>query len=109
MTTKYVCPKCGHDEWSCWRTHTVYEEIKVKFPQFVRTGTHLFEFVDYVTMYRKWGRGLRTLIASWYTTKDADALAYQVVKYRQRGGWTHRDLLRKAHAKPTDIGKDDDL
>jgi len=29
MTTEYLCPACGHDEWSCWRTHTVYEEIKV--------------------------------------------------------------------------------
>jgi 60 kDa SS-A/Ro ribonucleoprotein len=26
-----------------------------------------------------------------------DALAYQAVKYRQREGWSHRDLLRLAH------------
>ncbi len=74
-----------------------YNEIKAQFSRFVRTGTHLFEFVDYVTMFRKWGRGLRSLISGWYKDKEPGDLAYQVVKYRQRGGWTHRDLLRKAH------------
>lgn len=71
--------------------------VKQNFTKIVRTGTHLFEFVDYVTQWRGWGRGLRTLIASWYKNLEADDLAYQVVKYRQRGGWTHRDLLRKSH------------
>ena len=78
-------------------THPVRKEIEERFSAFVRTGTHLYEFIDYVTQYRKWGRSLRRLIASWYLTKEPDALAYQVVKYRQRGGWTHRDVLRKAH------------
>ena len=71
--------------------------VKQNFTKTVRTGTHLFEFVDYVTQWRGWGRGLRSLVASWYTEKEPDDLAYQVVKYRQRGGWSHRDLLRKAH------------
>ena len=31
------------------------------------------------------------------TRRAADALAYQAVKYRQREGVTHRDLLRLAH------------
>lgn len=75
--------------------------VKDNFTKIVRTGTHLFEFVDYVTMYRGWGRGLRSLIASWYKDKESDDLAYQVVKYRQRGGWSHRDLLRKSHPQAT--------
>lgn len=79
------------------RKDPAYQWVKDNFTKFVRTGTHLFEFVDYVTQWRGWGRGLRSLIASWYKTKESDDLAYQVVKYRQRGGWTHRDLLRKAH------------
>lgn len=76
---------------------TTFNPVKANFTKFVRTGTHLFEFVDYVTQYRGWGRGLRSLVASWYKEKEPSDLAYQVVKYRQRGGWTHRDLLRKAH------------
>jgi 60 kDa SS-A/Ro ribonucleoprotein len=79
-------------------TFDTRERVKTQFTSFVRTGTHLFEFVEYVTMYRKWGRGLRSLIAGWYKDKDPNSLAYQIVKYRQRGGWTHRDLLRLAHS-----------
>lgn len=61
-----------------------------------RIGTHLFHFAEFVQGQRGWGRGLRRAVALWYE-RDADALAYQLVKYRQRDGWTHRDLLRLAH------------
>ncbi|MCW2544017.1 MAG: hypothetical protein JWM40_1569 [Frankiales bacterium] len=70
-------------------------------PQVARTGTHLFLFATYVEQFRGWGRGLRRAVASWYTAKDADAVAYQAVKYRQRDGWSHRDLLRLAHPVST--------
>ena len=66
-------------------------------PQVARTGTHLLTFAAYVEQFRGWGRGLRRAVAGWYTGKDADAVAYQAVKYRQREGWSHRDLLRLAH------------
>ncbi|KAA1415455.1 TROVE domain-containing protein [Nocardioides humilatus] len=66
-------------------------------PQVARTGTHLFWFAEYVEQFRGWGRGLRRAVADWYVAKDADAVAYQAVKYRQRDGWSHRDLLRLAH------------
>ena len=66
-------------------------------PQVARTGTHLFLFAGYVEQFRGWGRGLRRAVAGWYTSKDVDQLAYQLVKYRQREGWSHRDLLRLAH------------
>lgn len=73
-------------------------------PAVARTGTHLFTFAKYVEQFRGWGRGLRNAVAGWYTAKPADRLAYQVVKYRQRGGWSHRDLLRLSHPKATDPG-----
>jgi len=67
-----------------------------------RTGTHLFHFAEYVNAMRGWGRGLRKAVAKWYNEKDADALAYQTIKYQQRDGWSHRDLLRLAHpSEPT--------
>jgi 60 kDa SS-A/Ro ribonucleoprotein len=65
-----------------------------------RIGTHLFNFATYVEQFRGWGRGLRRAVGAWYQREDVDALAYQLVKYRQRGGWTHRDLLRLAHPAP---------
>ncbi|SNY76018.1 SS-A/Ro ribonucleoprotein [Nocardia amikacinitolerans] len=66
-------------------------------PLVARTGTHLFLFARYVEQFRGWGRGLRRAVAHWYVEKTVDDLAFQVVKYRQREGWTHRDLLRLAH------------
>lgn len=68
----------------------------------VRTGTHLFEFAGYIDSLGGWGRAKRGAIADWYTGRDADQLAYQAVKYRQREGWTHRDLMRKAHPEGID-------
>ena len=70
-------------------------------PKVARTGTQLFIFAGYVEQFRGWGRGLRRAVADWYTGKDADALAYQAVKYRQRAGWSHRDLLRLSHPATT--------
>src|SRR5260221_3616807 len=64
-----------------------------------RIGTHLFHFAEYVSAMRGWGRGLRNAVAGWYVERDADALAHQAVKYQQRDGWSHSDLLRLAHPK----------
>lgn len=64
-----------------------------------RTGTHLFHFARFVEAQRGWGRSLRDHVAVWYERDDLDGLAYQAVKYRQRDGWTHRDLLRLSHPK----------
>jgi 60 kDa SS-A/Ro ribonucleoprotein len=66
-------------------------------PQVCRTGTHLFRFATFVEGFRGWGRSLRRAVGQWYAAQPADAVAYQAVKYRQREGVTHRDLLRLAH------------
>lgn len=68
----------------------------------VRTGTHLFHFVAYVNQMRGWGRALRSAVANWYTEKESKSLAYQVMKYKQRDGWSHRDVLRLSHPIATD-------
>lgn len=69
-------------------------------PSVCRIGTHLFHFAADVNAARGWGRGLRNAIARWYTARSADSLAMQAIKYQQRDGWSHRDLLRLSHAKP---------
>src|SRR5207237_1849848 len=48
---------------------------------------------------RGWGRGLRNAVAGWYVEREVDDLALQAVKYQQRDGWSHGDLLRLAHPK----------
>ncbi len=67
-----------------------------------RIGTHLFHFAAYVQNFRGWGRGLRNGVARWYNALPPDRLAYQAIKYQQRDGWSHRDLLRLAHPKSAD-------
>lgn len=62
-----------------------------------RTSTHLFEYAQYIDNLGGWGRAKRKSVAQWYESKPVDALAYQAVKYRQRNGWTHRDLFRLSH------------
>lgn len=64
-----------------------------------RIGTHLFQFVDSVQHFRGWGRSLKRIVAEWYTAREQDQLAYQVAKYQQRNGWSHRDVLRLAKPK----------
>lgn len=71
-------------------------------PQVARTSTHLFEFATYIEGLGGWGRSKRDAVANWYTSKTPDQLAYQAVKYRQRDGWTHRDLFRLSHPKGVD-------
>jgi 60 kDa SS-A/Ro ribonucleoprotein len=66
-------------------------------PQVARTGTHLFQFATFVEGFRGWGRSLRRAVGRWYAARPVEAIAYQAVKYRQREGATHRDLLRLAH------------
>ncbi len=70
-----------------------------KLGKVCRIGTHLFHFAEYVNAMRGWGRGLRNAVAGWYVEREADALARQAVKYQQRDGWSHGDLLRLAHPK----------
>ncbi|MEZ4669499.1 MAG: TROVE domain-containing protein [Anaerolineae bacterium] len=79
---------------------TARQAALAAIPQVCRTGTHLFQFAEYVQGFRGWGRGLRRGMAGWYQMLEARSLAYQVVKYRQRDGWTHTDTLRLAHPKP---------
>jgi len=75
-------------------------------PEVARTGTHLFHFLQYVRAFRGWGRGVRRAVGRWYTTKPAPAIAYQMLKYQARDGWSHRDALRLAHPKAPTVGHD---
>lgn len=66
-------------------------------PKVARIGTHLFQFVQFAEAFGGWGRGMKRAVSRWYNGKDAERLAFQLLKYRQRAGWSHRDVLRLAH------------
>jgi len=75
-------------------------------PTVARTGTHLFHWLQYVEAFRGWGRGVRTAVGRWYTRKAPADLAYQMLKYQGRDGWSHRDALRLAHPKAPSVAHD---
>ena len=68
-------------------------------PEVARTSTHLFQFAEAVQAFGGWGRATTRAVAGWYERENVGELAYQAVKYRQREGWTHADLLRLSHPK----------
>jgi 60 kDa SS-A/Ro ribonucleoprotein len=70
-------------------------------PRVARTPTHLFTFLNYLRQFRGWSKAVNRGVSNWYLAKPLDRLAYQTVKYREREGWRHRDVLRLAHPKTT--------
>lgn len=66
-----------------------------------RIGTHLFQFVSALDAMGKWNAAAKRGVAAWYTARRDDRLAVQFLKYASRDGWSHRDVLRLAHVKPT--------
>jgi len=69
-------------------------------PEVLRIGTHFAMFAKYLKQFRGLGgTGLKKAARRWYEVKRPDALAYQLVKYRSREGFTQRDLLRLFHPK----------
>ncbi|MFH2028063.1 MAG: TROVE domain-containing protein [Nanoarchaeota archaeon] len=64
-----------------------------------RTASTLFQFASYVENFRGWGKLLKKTVANWYLDMDPQKLQYQMIKYQQRSGWSHQDLLRLSHPK----------
>ncbi|KAL4227931.1 60 kDa SS-A/Ro ribonucleoprotein [Mactra antiquata] len=72
-----------------------------------RIPTHLFMFVQYCEDAGSgtgWGRAHRNALIRWYENKCKNPVAASrlVTKYKKRGGWSHRDVLRLAHPKSQD-------
>lgn len=66
-------------------------------PSVCRTGTHVFNFCEMVTSMRGWSRGLRNAVNQFYTLPNWDNFVYQTLKYRQRDGWSVKDVFRCTH------------
>jgi len=72
-------------------------------PLVCRTGTHLLRFVAEADGLQKgWGRSMKRGVASWFSAKTSEQLAYQAVKYASRDKWALKDLLRLSHPKVGD-------
>ncbi len=75
-------------------------------PIVCRTATDMFAFVEILDKNGKWNAAAKRGVANWYLSKKNDQIAYQAVKYQQRNGWAHRDVLRLAHVKPANAQMD---
>lgn len=71
-----------------------------------RIGTHIFQFSEALENYGGWGHLTGRAIADWYNARTPEQLAFQIVKYQQRNGVGHADLIRRSHARrnmPDDV------
>lgn len=72
-------------------------------PKVCRIGTHLFTFIEYrQALGGGWGRGIRMAVSKWYQ-RPAQDIAFQAIKYAQRNGVSHRDVLRLTHPIAQDV------
>ncbi len=67
-------------------------------PSVCRIGTHIFALAEAIKAFGGYGRVTTRAIANWYNKQDAAKLALNLIKYQNRNGWTHKDLLSKSHA-----------
>jgi 60 kDa SS-A/Ro ribonucleoprotein len=72
-----------------------------------RTGTHLFQFLQAVRGMRGGGRALNGAVRAWMNRMDTERLALQMVKYRNRAGWTWRDVMRRYRPRPPGPASED--
>ena len=75
------------------------------------TGTDLFVLTKMmVDLGRGGGRSFKRQVNTMYRHLDdaegRDKLAMNFVKFRNRAGWTHRDILRVGHYKPSKANND---
>ena len=70
------------------------------FSQVVRTGSHFYEWLNYTKSMRGFGKVIKQVGTAWLSREDVKGLAYQLLKYQQRHGFSNRDALRLFHVKP---------
>ena len=80
--------------------------FRESFPQVVRTASHFYEWLSYSKSFRGFGKIIREVGTAWLLEKDVKALAYQLLKYQQRHGFSNRDVLRLFHVKPDTVDRD---
>ncbi len=73
-----------------------------------RISTHLFQFLNFSEQIGKgYGSGFLRSVSNWYNDKELNDLASQVTKYRNREGYSHRDVLRLSHVKTNDSARNE--
>lgn len=74
--------------------------FKEIFPKVVRTGSHFYEWLNYTKSLRGFGKIVKEVGKGWLSNPNVRNLTYQLLKYQQRSGFSHRDALRLFHVHP---------
>lgn len=70
-------------------------------PLVCRIGTHVFNFMNAIKAVGKGSsRGLRNALKGYYEAKNDHRFALDLLKYKGRNGWTHRDIFRMIRWTP---------
>lgn len=85
---------------SMGKTPAAKKAFKEIFPQVVRTGSHFYEWLSYTKSLRGFGKIVKEVGRQWLSRDNVKGLAYQLLKYQQRYGFSNRDALRLFHLKP---------
>ena len=100
-----LCARYHDGNHSANYVATRKEAYKI-LPDVCRIPTDLFHFVQYCEDISKgiddktgWGRAHRKAIRKWYLEKSGRRLAFLVTKYKQRDGWSHKDLIKLCHPR----------
>lgn len=75
-------------------------ETQKQVPAVCRIGTHWFQLAECLKAFGAgWGRAKQKMFARRYEDTDLDKLAYDMVKYQSRNGWSQADLIRLSHPR----------
>jgi hypothetical protein len=82
--------------------------------QVCRIPTHWFMLLKYIrdlsqdkkTPGKGMGAGVRAAFTKLYTSRTGPELAVLMTKYKNREGWTHKDVISLLHINPSDMHDD---
>lgn len=75
-------------------------EALALIPVAVRSGSQLFQLVDYMGDPTGWAPELRAAMGAWYAQRPASELVNAVLKSPRDACWNHREVLGLADTKP---------
>lgn len=70
-----------------------------------RQSSMLFESISNIDVQRGWGPIVHKIVENFYLGLSNTDLAQQLIKYGNRQGWSHKDLLRKVKPITTHTSK----
>ena len=90
---------------------TIRQAVNSQLRELCEITTTLFQLLQFESQFNAakhkvaFGRSRRRAIKNWYLSRSPKDLAMTVTKYKRRCHWSHADVLRLAHVKPSSDGE----